>query len=571
MCLLLMPPTLSDQLNTELLRKQARQLLKQFRAGDAKAMATIQSLHPAPSAFGNFTDAQLVVARSYGFSDWAELCEASELSSVEIKTLAEKASLFIQLGCVQYQGNDRLRHYQRARDLLQIYPDIAEHDFFTALTSNNMQAVSRFLQTDSNLATTSGGPLDWPPLLYVTYSRVSDTRDNRDALAITRLLLENGADSDSHVILNDTYRFTALTGAMGEGEQGANQPPHPLAEELAALLLEAGASPNEGQGLYNTLFTDSGDKWLDLLVNHGLTKEHTLNWNATNDPSEISTIDFQLSCAVDSDRLGRVKTLLAAGGNPDITSPYNGRSIHTNARLAGHEVIAQYLIDHGATSEALNDEDQFRLACVNENTEAIDVLLEADTSLLSKADLLHAAAEHSSFTIVRALLERGFDVNGLSSQGRTLLHQLALKNDVQNIKGLLASGANAQIEDKTYHSTPAGFAAHSGSYGAMRLLLDQSDNLLSCVSCVYVDRIRELLNMNNNAIHDTTPKGNTGLHVIGLWLHDEPAYETYESVIELLLRAGADLSAKNHQDQTPAQFHRANGSENLADILEDFT
>ena len=43
-------------------------------------------------------------------------------------------------------------------------------------------------------------------------------------------------------------RFTALTGASGEGEQGpVNQPPHPEWEAFARLLLDAGADPNDGQ------------------------------------------------------------------------------------------------------------------------------------------------------------------------------------------------------------------------------------------------------------------------------------------------------------------------------------
>jgi len=39
------------------------------------------------------------------------------------------------------------------------------------------------------------------------------------------------------------------------------------------LLLDAAADPVESQGWYNTMFTDSADVWLPLLMDYGLKKE----------------------------------------------------------------------------------------------------------------------------------------------------------------------------------------------------------------------------------------------------------------------------------------------------------
>ena len=41
-------------------------------------------------------------------------------------------------------------------------------------------------------ATAKGGPLDWEPLLYLTYGRLPETSES--AIAIARLLLAHGAD-----------------------------------------------------------------------------------------------------------------------------------------------------------------------------------------------------------------------------------------------------------------------------------------------------------------------------------------------------------------------------------------
>jgi hypothetical protein len=61
-----------------------------------------------------------------------------------------------------------------------------------------------------------------------------------------------------------------LTGAFGEGEAGpVNQPEHQYCYQLARLLLEAGADPNDNQYLYNRMFT-LGTRHLELHFEFGL-------------------------------------------------------------------------------------------------------------------------------------------------------------------------------------------------------------------------------------------------------------------------------------------------------------
>ncbi len=562
-----MTHSLPNNPNLGLLKKQAKKLLKQFREGDKSALISIKSNHPKPASFSGLRDAQLVIARRYGFTGWSELSDAVELAQDASKTLPDKANLFVQLGCVQYSGNDTLRNYERARKLLLTYPEIAEFSFYTALVSNNAQAVSSYLASDATLATTSGGPLTWPPLLYVLYSRIGEPNNTQHSVAIVKQLLECGANPDTHVMLNDTYRFTALTGAMGEGEQGVNQPPHQYAEQLANLLLDAGANPNDGQGLYNTMFTDSGDKWLALLIDKGLKVNDSLNWDAPNHDENTTTLNYQLATAVDSNRESRVTLLLNAGANPNARNTYNNRAIHTNALLAGYDTIAKQLLDAGAVAEELNIKDQFKIACVKENNETISLLLSSHPELTEDAGLLHAAAEHASHRVLTSLISKGFDINGMSKQGRTLLHTFALKNDAVRVRALLGMGARLDILDSTYNSSAAGFAAHSGCYEALFSLLDASDSLPDVVCCAYLDRARVIVENSPNSVHDRTEAGNSVLHVIGAWLHDEPEYETYKSIIEMLLQAGADIYALNKQGQTPAQYATANGYDTLAELL----
>jgi len=60
-----------------LLKKQAKKLLKQHRNGNADALRTVNTYHPKPESFSGLRDAQLVVARSYGYKGWAQLSYAA--------------------------------------------------------------------------------------------------------------------------------------------------------------------------------------------------------------------------------------------------------------------------------------------------------------------------------------------------------------------------------------------------------------------------------------------------------------------------------------------------------------
>jgi Ankyrin repeats (3 copies) len=57
----------------ESIRKQAKKLLHQFAAGDAGALASVYAQMPAPPLPLSLRDAQLVLAREYGFAGWQDL------------------------------------------------------------------------------------------------------------------------------------------------------------------------------------------------------------------------------------------------------------------------------------------------------------------------------------------------------------------------------------------------------------------------------------------------------------------------------------------------------------------
>ncbi|HET7799293.1 MAG TPA: ankyrin repeat domain-containing protein [Humibacillus xanthopallidus] len=274
----------------ERFRRDARRLHRGARDGDPQALAFVARHHPSrPTAEsgeegGDLTlaEAQLVLARSYGFASWPRLraylrrseglrrdpaAFAEESADPAADPLDRAARSVPALACLRYDGADEPARWARATDLLERHPDLPEHDVFVAATVGDPEIVRRHLDRDPRSAARSGGPFDWPPILYLAYSRVPQ----RDAVQSARILLDGGADPDTGYLWQGLPTpFTVLTGIFGEGESGpGRQPRHPAWRELAQLLLERGADPNDRQALYNRMF-GRDDSHLELLLDHGL-------------------------------------------------------------------------------------------------------------------------------------------------------------------------------------------------------------------------------------------------------------------------------------------------------------
>jgi ankyrin repeat protein len=239
--------------NLEQLRKQAKELVRAARAGDAEALARIQTHAPGRDHVP-LADAQLAIARENGYRSWAALVSAAEANPeafVIAATDGRKA---------------------RAEALLAARPEI-ESDPWARLV------LGRDWEGDPNRP---GGPRQWAPLLYVCHSSFASPQ-------LAQRLLQRGADPNSSFV-NEHGAMSALYGAAGVIH-------HP---ELTRILLEAGADPNDGESLYHATEAESPE-CLRLLLEHGAETRGT---NA-------------LAHALDHDRLEPAQLLLDAGADPD--------------------------------------------------------------------------------------------------------------------------------------------------------------------------------------------------------------------------------------------------------------
>ena len=358
---------------------------------------------------------------------------------------------FLDLACLTY-GNDSTERIEQARRILAARPALAEADAYTAAATASVAALDRLLGEDPRRASAAGGPRKWPPLLYLCYSRVTEQLPASDAVGAARLLLEHGADPNAHFMWDGTYRFTALTGAMGEGEGGiVSQPPHAHAWELATLLLDAGADPNDAQGLYNTIFRPD-NRWLKLLLDRGLSAADRVNWKTDN---PIGTLDFMLGHAVVKGFTERAALLLRHGADPRGANYYDGRSHHENALLNGFGEIAEMLVRAGAEPVELSPENRFRAACMSGDEAAARAALEHAPDALADPGTLHAAASLGNVAAVRCLLSLGADPNATAEDGTTALHQAAWNDRRAAAEVLVAHGARP-LRDANHASTPAG-------------------------------------------------------------------------------------------------------------------
>jgi hypothetical protein len=488
------PRGLPGNANLEQLRNGAKSFQRAVRAGDAGAAAVVREFHPRfPGAqpgspqLDGFTraDAQLVVARSFNFPSWPKLKTYLETVSAyarspheqpvggPLATEAERADEFLRLACLNY-GNDDPARRQRAAELLAAHPELASASIYTAAAAGDAEAVSPFLGGDPSAANLPGGPFDWSPLLYVTYSRVGDRPLGAAAVQVARLLLDAGADPNAGYLWEGlSPPFTALTGALGSGDDDPPAPEHGLA--LARLLLERGADPNDSQTLYNEA-EDSYDGWIELLLEFGLGTGDGGPWHRRLAPALESPRDMledALKAAAGKGFGHRTRLLLDHGADPNgygTRHPiYHGRGALEEAALSGHPDIVAMLEAAGARN-VLDQTDVFICMATAGDRSRAEGQLRGDPSLRERAiarrpEQIVRAAAAGRLEAVAFLIEHGFDVNaidGTTPLHVTALHEAARRGSLAMLQLLVEHGANPNLRDSGYDATPAGWAEHFG-------------------------------------------------------------------------------------------------------------
>ena len=315
------------------LRYQAKDLLKAHTARDAEAAQRLREFHPRFGSAAaddaifdaqlNLADAQLTIAREYGFPSWTRL-----------KKHIEKPTLSDHLDSPH---RERIEDpiFRRAVDLLD---------------AGDASGLRSYLQQHPNLAKQrvlfeGGNYFRNPTLLeFIAENPVRHGVLPDNILEVVKVILDAGAGPAS---LNDTLLLVA-TGSVPR-ESRVQLP-------LIDLLCDRGANPQsalQAAALHHELEALNAllahGAYLDLPVAAALGRiedARRLIPSASRHDRHLA-----LSLASDFGYAEIVRLLLDAGEDPNRYNPVGGHS-HTTplhqAAGAGHDQVVRLLVDRGA-------------------------------------------------------------------------------------------------------------------------------------------------------------------------------------------------------------------------------
>jgi len=485
-------------------RKQARALLNALRDGEPGAVERLRSHHPRfrrGQAIDTVAlhDAQLVVAREYGFASWPrwkQFVEARQLDA------GERARRLARAAC---EGDMR-----QASTLLAADPELERFDLYTACACGAVETAGRFLALDPSLARHKGGPLDREPILYACFSRFLRSDPTRAAriVRVVRLLLDHGADVDAHFTIDEggeTWIQTSLYGAAGIANNA----------DLTRMLLAAGADVNELQG-------DPGDEVRGR--SYGLEAlYHASEFSDTtclallleaHPPLHPKRISYCLARMLDFENPAGVGLYLRHGADPNFRIPW----MHDRTHLHRAIVYGRSLTIVRSLCEAGGDPNA------------------ADDLGLTP---FRSAVRHGREDVVGLLRAFGARESTVSAEDRTpasvdpdVLCYAAGRNDVERVRGLLDAGADPDALGGLDQTPPLHWACWRGGAAAARLLVERGADI-------------HVTNRYGGDALDTTMHGSISCHDVfggpAMKLPEEITHGDYPAIVRMLIAAGARL------------------------------
>jgi ankyrin repeat protein len=493
---------LSDRPDLDQLKRQAKELLKAFRDGNGDARAEVQvHYHGTDPATFALHDAQLVVARSYGFDSWPRL-----------KAYVDGATV------------NRLVDVVRARDMtgvsamLKVRPELVNMD----LVENDERNALHFAVLDR-----------CPEMVRLLMRGGANARKgiypHRAATTALTIATERGYDEIVAIITNEERlrdERQRPPDAPGQAAQSESSDDRAVAAVRRGDVEWLRARHAEGS-LVNTI-TDSGGL-LTVAVETDKPEVLALLLDLGFDPNERKRLDdldqvvysagFPLwrCAALGSEAMAEL--LLKRGANPNVHVYASGSPVYSAYRHRQPEMIALFKRYGGIVGadiaglyretdvarQMLEDEARGPLpeGMVSPGRTLAEDLLDygscgGDAEIVGMAlrridwprgderwfwmlgrSLETDANGGSHLECFRQVLQRS-GPHAIGRFGRTVLHEVAAQRSPMKSEEavafatlLLDAGARTDIRDDLLKSTPLGWACRWGHVAIARLLLER--------------------------------------------------------------------------------------------------
>lgn len=446
-------------------KKQAKELVKRFRAAQSRkssdsetthseVIQRVKTQHPrfnvlpdnqiASERFA-LADAQFVIALEHGFESWPKFAKHVEaLAQANFAVLvSDPVVAFIEAACVPRDAWHSSGTLDRAEAILEAHPEVASSDIYASAVLGDAAAVRRFLALDARSATAKGGPYGWDALTHLCFSRYLrlDRARSDGFVAAARGLLDAGASANTGWMEKDHEPRpeweSAIYGAAGVAQ-------HP---GVTRLLLERGADPNDGETPYHVPET------YDNAVMKILVESGKLN--------ETGMTTLLLRKADWHDYEG-IKWLLEHGADPNRATHWGRTALH-HAVLRDNSIhIIEVLLEHGADPTVVAERPDTRqttgpamsgvaMAARRGRGDLLELMERRGIAieLLGVEQLIAACARNDASKVRTVLAEKPELVRELVAQGGKLLAEFAGVGNTDGVRQLLdlGVGVNEVSED----------------------------------------------------------------------------------------------------------------------------
>lgn len=464
-------------------KKQARELLRAARAGDPTALERFREHHPRFERRSHLAlaDAQLVLAREYGFASWPRL-----------KAFVDRVT---HPGPTRPYVPDAAWYEDRARGLVEMHKGAlpnalaqirAWHPAFSKASDAEIAAAELTLDDARLVYARQHGARDWDDLL----SRVSrlgsggaepfaegfaaiERRDDGGLRELLRLHrgLQDEQGTNGNTLLNLAVAIEREDGPLVRSLLEAGADPN-LPNDRGWTPLHQAASINH-PGLVSLLLDAGAAVTVSAHGEGGTPLAAALFWGHR----EAAAVLAEMAVVPDNLRinaaLGRVDRLPRFFREDGSLTPEAGRGRGFYRPHSGFPAWTPSDDRAEILAEALS------WAARNGALEAMGFLIDRgagiDASIYRGTPLMFAVAWRKP-AAVRWLLEHGADPNGRApfhgqEPGRiTALHLAAQTDDPGLVRMLIDHGADPTIRDENYNSDPAGWAEYTGSLHTLKLL-----------------------------------------------------------------------------------------------------